>query len=799
MPKNNTTTIIIIVAVVLVLCSCLSSGYYMMNKKKDDADNKTDVSDNKIDDSDNKKETTTKTEKSKPPSKTPSPPSKTSLTKRVYRGSSLKEQDKSGTPPPPSPPPPPAPPAPPAAPPPPPPPSPWKCLTVPSYNNKIGIRLNGSGDVQCYSKDGNNCWWETCPTDANGTNLSDAQPVTCTQSGTRFNSFDSSNRTPNWCTYSKNNYANAPMPTQETPPTGPTVQSPTKADFINRGTWYDLSDGLGRTISNGFIDMRNIKKTDGTTLPNTEWLDYALTKAIDGGYDTIGFQDGYALFLGNYNPNGYRYDRIIAYRALENPPVNDFGLASVNRVYSTVAPNTTQVPSPILSSSTPFDSVPYTLDNTTVTTTPYETFTKINNIYKTNDLNKLDVSCNNKGINNFQLTRSTTNTDQFAYSYKCSNGGNLNTSKIYQRSTQEDDAGDGNYVYFDRHDVRCPPQSVLSQFKTINPSGNRIKYDYKCIPSNKPLICRTVNNSNIVNGVSKSSARMGDDTLALTGQNIACDSDEVLNQFQLNNVGGDSTISYKYQCCKHGPSNDFIYALSDQNKLYRCAAPCTNNNWEEINKSGSLEGVQVKNIASGKNHIYTVDVSNNVYKCRAPCNDNNWQYVTSNNIQKVSADGDHVYGIDTSNNLFKCTASCNDGNWQNMNKNFKIISSNKNSIYGIDASDNIFKCAAPCSDNNWQQITKSGALENKSIKDITIDNNYIYSLDSSDNIYRCETPCATGNWQKIDGLLSNISVGTNYMYGVNSQKNTFRCNTPCTGANWENINGSYVNITGNKQ
>ncbi len=78
----------------------------------------------------------------------------------------------------------------------------WKCISIPSYNNTMAVKLNENGDPQCYSKDGINCWWGQC------NNLSDAKPITCTATGNRSNSYDSSGVIPNWCTYTKNNFNN---------------------------------------------------------------------------------------------------------------------------------------------------------------------------------------------------------------------------------------------------------------------------------------------------------------------------------------------------------------------------------------------------------------------------------------------------------------------------------------------------------------------------------------------------------------------------------------------------------------
>jgi hypothetical protein len=74
--------------------------------------------------------------------------------------------------------------------------------------------------------------------------------------------------------------------------------------------------------------------------PTSEWLSIAMRLARDGGYDTFGFQANFALFLGNYNPM-LKYDKYGSYVPQNSQTAcSAFGTGMVNRVYSTVAPNT---------------------------------------------------------------------------------------------------------------------------------------------------------------------------------------------------------------------------------------------------------------------------------------------------------------------------------------------------------------------------------------------------------------------------------------------------------------------------
>ncbi|MBQ4861561.1 hypothetical protein J8L98_07645 [Pseudoalteromonas sp. MMG013] len=90
-------------------------------------------------------------------------------------------------------------------------------------------------------------------------------------------------------------------------------------------------------------------------------------------------------------------------------------------------------------------------------------------------LDRHTVNCENKGLQYLHLERPTGNTVQ--YHYKC---GSKSLTDVQDYFTPENADGGGNTIYLDRHNVSCPNNKVLSYLKLERPTGNTIRYHYKC-------------------------------------------------------------------------------------------------------------------------------------------------------------------------------------------------------------------------------------------------------------------------------------------------------------------------------
>jgi hypothetical protein len=121
----------------------------------------------------------------------------------------------------------------------------------------------------------------------------------------------------------------------------------TAALYKDRGIWqdghflYSYYESI-RPISSTWIELKNVL-VDGGSLAKSNYYNFALQKAIDGGYDTFAFHQNadssVILYIANYSEQ-YRYDKCgtNALAILEPFVISDFGGEYSNRVYSTVAP-----------------------------------------------------------------------------------------------------------------------------------------------------------------------------------------------------------------------------------------------------------------------------------------------------------------------------------------------------------------------------------------------------------------------------------------------------------------------------
>jgi len=103
------------------------------------------------------------------------------------------------------------------------------------------------------------------------------------------------------------------------------------------------------------------------------------------------------------------------------------------------------------------------------------------NIY----LDKHNIDCNNRPITQINLLRPNKST--LEYHYKC---GNTQLRDIQNYDTGFNDYGDGENIYLDRHNVRCPDESILTQIRLVrNPANtNEIRYNYRCGRVRVPII-----------------------------------------------------------------------------------------------------------------------------------------------------------------------------------------------------------------------------------------------------------------------------------------------------------------------
>ncbi len=74
----------------------------------------------------------------------------------------------------------------------------------------------------------------------------------------------------------------------------------------------------------------------------------------------------------------------------------------------------------------------------------------------------------------------------------------------------------------------------------------------------------------------------------------------------------------------------YIWGVNGGDEIFRCEAPCANNQWEKMN--GNLVNVSV-----GKEYIYGVNRGGNIFRCKKPCDTSSWEQIAGG-LTNISGD-----------------------------------------------------------------------------------------------------------------------------------------------------------------
>ena len=103
-------------------------------------------------------------------------------------------------------------------------------------------------------------------------------------------------------------------------------------------------------------------------------------------------------------------------------------------------------------------------------------------------LDRHNIECpTNYGLNSIQLEN---NNNKIKYKYKCIK---TNDTQVINYHTELNDKGNG-IEYLDRHNITCPPNSHLKQFKLEHDNFSKIRYNYQCSSNNNFTIINLQDN-----------------------------------------------------------------------------------------------------------------------------------------------------------------------------------------------------------------------------------------------------------------------------------------------------------------
>ena len=146
------------------------------------------------------------------------------------------------------------------------------------------------------------------------------------------------------------------------------------------------------------------------------------------------------------------------------------------------------------------------------------------------------VNSPQSAISRFHLQRA--GNGNYRYDYTCTTGGNFGAGVA--KGTPWNDEGGGNTVYFDRHDVDCGANNVISRVHLQRYGNGNFHFDYTCLPSNVGLNCQTLSTPWNDEG--------GGNAVYLDRHDLVCPPETALSRFKLNRSGG-GTYRYDYTCC----------------------------------------------------------------------------------------------------------------------------------------------------------------------------------------------------------------------------------------------------------
>lgn len=114
----------------------------------------------------------------------------------------------------------------------------------------------------------------------------------------------------------------------------------------------------------------------------------------------------------------------------------------------------------------------------------------------------------------------------------------------FNRSTTENDWGNNNIFYLDRHDIKCNANEALQGFKLDRPSSNKLAYKYACKSGSSLISGKTYNDLTPLNNVASNRERSAN---YLDRHNVKCKNGYALQSFGLARKG-NTKIYYTYRC-----------------------------------------------------------------------------------------------------------------------------------------------------------------------------------------------------------------------------------------------------------
>jgi hypothetical protein len=198
------------------------------------------------------------------------------------------------------------------------------------------------------------------------------------------------------------------------------------------------------------------------------------------------------------------------------------------------------------------------------------TLPTLENNGETKELFNHNIQCpDNKILKQYKFIRTMENPNKFYYHYDCVDNPNSRPN-IIDKQTQLNDYGNGQSIYLDRHSLECPPTHALSKIQLTGQVINdpkQIQYNYRCTDANIKNLSDHDTGYNDEGNIS---------VIYFDRHDVKCPDNSVLNSVKLRRKfprsgPSDEQFRFEYKCGNTGfiadPNNFYQNSNNVDNKI----------------------------------------------------------------------------------------------------------------------------------------------------------------------------------------------------------------------------------------
>ena len=181
-------------------------------------------------------------------------------------------------------------------------------------------------------------------------------------------------------------------------------------------------------------------------------------------------------------------------------------------------------------------------------------------------------------------------------------------------------------------------------------------------------------------------------------------------------------------------------------------------------------------IAASVNYLWTGSADNKIYRCAQPCT-GNWKYVAGN-LRQTDASGCEIWTTTKINGIWKRGVD-GSGSWVKVSGTGLHVSASGNGYMWHVSTDHCsYSCKKPCS-GKWTK------MDTCALKQLDAGEEYVYAVNQTNHVLSRPVD-GSRPWRLVPGLMRYVTVGSREIYGLDPDNKIYRCDLPCIGE-WEKI------------